>query len=152
MKTLTFTFRLGKAICTNKFHIFNKKLRVRLTIDNSIQLDFATLQCYERYAILTVNEGKHVSFDEIRSLRQLLKEHFGNREFVLISDRTKSHNVDLNIYKSERIRKMKGLAIVSGLTSQKESAIKEQGLFNRSFAFFTTLDDARSWAEDFFYD
>jgi hypothetical protein len=83
-------------------------------------------------------------------LRSKFVEVFKNQEFVLITDRSLYHDIDLRIYKDRRLRNMKGLAIVSQNPVERDRALKEQALFDDSFAFFERLDDAIHWAGAFF--
>lgn len=112
--------------------------------------DFCELYLYDTYAILRVFENEHLDLKKNDWIRTQYKEHFGNKDFVVVADRRFHHTLDLDIYKNGKMKNKKGLAIVSTLEEEMERALVEQKLFPHSFAFFNSLEDARSWAEAFF--
>ncbi|MGB3342310.1 MAG: hypothetical protein WBA61_00225 [Aequorivita sp.] len=114
--------------------------------------DFCELCLYENYAILRVYENQHLDLVKNDWIREKYREHFGNKEFVVVADRRFHHTPDLNIYKDGKMKTKKGLAIVSSMKEERERALVEQKLFPHSFTFFNSLEDACSWAKHFFYD
>ena len=119
-------------------------------MEKKLNSDFCELFLYDTYAILRVFENQHLDLEKNDWIRTKYREHFGNKEFVVIADRNFYHTVDLKIYKNGKMRTKKGMAIVSSLEEEKERALVEQKLFPHSFAFFKSLEDARSWAQCFF--
>lgn len=112
--------------------------------------DFCELYLYDHYALLRVFENQHLDLKKNDWIREKYKEHFGNKDFVVVADRRFHHTIDLNIYKDGKMKTKKGMAIVSSMEEERERALIEQKLFPHSFAFFNSLEDARSWAEHFY--
>lgn len=112
--------------------------------------DFCEIDLYDTDAILCVFEGQHLDLEKNDWIRSRYKEHFGNKEFVVVANRKFDHTIDLNIYKDGKMKTKKGMAIVSTMEKDRERALVEQELFPHSFAFFTSLEDAKSWAKHFF--
>ena len=113
--------------------------------------DFYSMELYPKYVILTINEEIVLNLQRASVIRQKLSETFKNGEFLMISNRKYKHTVTKEIYDKGYLPNMKGLAIVSKSEEEREKAILEQKLYGKSFAFFTELDDAKSWAESYFY-
>lgn len=83
-------------------------------------------------------------------MTKIFKEHYGNKDFVLIANREYDHQVAKEVYKEGQLKIMKCLAIVSCKKSAKENAKIEHKLFDKSFVFFDNLEEAISWAETLF--
>lgn len=112
--------------------------------------DFCELDLYDTYAILCVFEGQHLDLEKNNWIRAKYDEHFGGKEFVVVANRRFHHTIDLNIYKDGKMKNKKGMAIVSTIAEERERALVEQKLFPHSFAFFNSLESAKSWAQHFF--
>lgn len=115
-----------------------------------INTDFCELSIFSKYAIIKVFENVFYDLDKANIIQRKFQEIFNNDPFVLISERSYKHDIDLNVYKIKGLDNMKGLAIVSADPMERERAITEQPLFENSFAFFEKLTDAQNWAEAFF--
>ena len=102
-----------------------------------------------KYAVLEVYENVTLDIKIASDLRHRMKNHFGNNDFVLITNRKHRHEIDLDIYRNRRLKNLKGLAVVSNNQAERERAQLEQTLFEHSFAFFENINDAVSWAESF---
>ena len=113
--------------------------------------DFCELDFFDRYAIMKTFENQIIDLEKVKKLQQLFVDHFKKNDFVLISDRRHQYEIDLSVYKGSNILStLKGFAIVSNTPSERERALKEQTLFDNSFAFFESLEDAVHWANAFF--
>lgn len=112
--------------------------------------DFCELIIINKYAILRIFENVYFDQQKAVIIRELCKEHFRNEPFILIHDRKFKHKMDLDLYKKRELKNIKGMAIVSIDGSERENALKEQPLFDESFAFFEKLEDAQNWANSFF--
>ena len=112
--------------------------------------DFCELFLYDHYALLRVFENQHLDLGKNDWIRDRYKEHFKNQEFVVVADRRFQHTLDMKIYKDGKMKTKKGLAIVSSMEEERKRALTEQELFPHSFAFFSSLEDALSWAKHFF--
>lgn len=119
-------------------------------MEKKLASDFCELFLHENYAILRVFKNQYLDLEKNDWIRKQYKEHFGNREFVVVADRRYHHTLDLDIYKNGKMKTKKGLAIVSSMEEERERALVEQQLFPHSFAFFNSLEDAKSWAKHFF--
>ncbi len=113
--------------------------------------DFCELYLYDTYSLLRVFENQHLDLRKNDWIRENYNQHFGKKEFVVISDRRYRHTIDLDIYKNGKMKNKKGLAIVSTFEEERERALVEQKLFSHSFAFFNNMENARAWAESFFF-
>ena len=112
--------------------------------------EFCELQLFDRYAILKAFENQWIDHSKTNTLIALFENHFRQNEFVLISDRSNVHQIDLNVYKQSKLPTLKGIAVVSAEPKERDRAMQEQSLFDKSFAFFERLDDAVHWANGFF--
>ncbi len=114
------------------------------------EFDFGRIEFYDSYAIGKIKSNRVVDTTVARSVLNALKEHYGKRKMVYISDREFGHSVDLSVYKLIDSRKMVAIAIVS---SNKEEVIntagREQAVYSGSFGVFNTMDSAVSWAQSF---
>ncbi len=114
------------------------------------EFDFGRLEFHEHYAIGKINTNRVVDTQVARTVLNALKDHFGKRRMVYISDREFGHSVDLSVYKLIDPKKMVAIAIVS---ARKEEVInaagQEQAVYGGSFGVFNTLDSAVSWAQSF---
>lgn len=119
-------------------------------MEKRLASEFCELYLYDHYALLRVYENEHLDLKKNDWIRKNYREHFGSREFVVVADRRFHHTLDLEIYKNGKLKNKKGMAIVSSMEEERERALVEQELFPHSFAFFESLEDARSWAEHFF--
>ena len=109
------------------------------------------MELYAKYVILTIYEEVELNLAKASVIRQKLSEAFKDNDFLMISNRKFKHTVTNEVYRKGHLANMKGLAIVSDSEEEREKAINEQKMYNKSFAFFKELDDAKSWAESFFY-
>ncbi len=112
--------------------------------------DFCNLELYDRFVIVTVSKDILFTLDKANIIRKKLSSHFKNRNFVLISNRKNNHIISEDVYKEGLLSNMKGLAIVSSEKTERDRATIEQKLFDKSFVFFETIDEAKSWAEAYF--
>ncbi|PKV50949.1 hypothetical protein ATE84_3018 [Aquimarina sp. MAR_2010_214] len=112
--------------------------------------DFCQIELYDQYAILTINENVDFTINKASILRNKLRQHYEAKDFIMISHRKFEHKVSPDIYKQGLLNNMIGLAIVSSNDKERDKATIEQPLYGKSFAFFNTLEEAKSWAKSFF--
>jgi len=112
--------------------------------------DFCSIELHEKFVIITVHDGIAFTLDKANKIRKILSTHYNGKKFVLISNRQNNHEVSIDIYKQGQLSNMKGLAIVSKQKTERDKAIIEQKLFDKSFAFFENLEEAKSWASSYF--
>ncbi len=108
------------------------------------------LELFENHAILRIFEQQKLSAENGKALQNKFKEHFGNREFILIKDRKFHYELNFEFYKKTLPKNLIGIAIVSKNQNERERAIEEQQHFDQSFAFFEELEDAIAWSNSFF--
>ena len=65
----------------------------------------------------------------------------------MISDRKNSYKVDSAAYKFINPKKIVGIALVSSNEKVKMDAEEKQQLYDGSFGFFTTVEEAVDWAK-----
>jgi len=102
---------------------------------------------HDTYVIVVANEGTFINNDAVSETLQIIFDHYNGKNFTLISHRKNQYTIDIDIYTLRLMKKLRALAIVSNDSVVKEKAIVEQLAFNKSFAFFENLEDARGWAE-----
>ncbi|MEW7291786.1 hypothetical protein [Aquimarina sp. 2304DJ70-9] len=112
--------------------------------------EFCQMQLYDQFVILTLNENVDFNLDKASVIRDKLRKHYKSADFLMISHRKYTIHVAPDIYKQGQLPNMKGLAIVSSNTKERDNAIIEQQLYGKSFTFFNNLEDAKSWAECYF--
>ncbi|GAA0722788.1 hypothetical protein GCM10009430_25530 [Aquimarina litoralis] len=112
--------------------------------------DFCTIELYEKFAIITVNKGITFTLEKANIIRKELRSFYKDKKFVLISNRLNNHEVSIDVYKQGQLSNMKGLAIVSKEKTDRDKALEEQKLFDKSFVFFDCLEEAKSWAISYF--
>ena len=118
-----------------------------------LKFEFGSLELYDNYVIGKIIPGSYINQDAAKKLLQAIKDHYGKRGIVYISQREFSVDLDLSIYKLVDPKRIVGVAIVS---SKKEeivlTASQEQALYAGSFGLFSNLDSAISWAKSFVQD
>ncbi|WP_299439398.1 hypothetical protein [uncultured Aquimarina sp.] len=112
--------------------------------------DFCTIEFYEKFAVITVNKDVILTLNKANSIRKKLRSYYNGQNFIMITNRKNSHEVSTEVYKQGQLSNMKGLAIVSKEKTERDKAIIEQKLFDKSFAFFESLEEAKSWAKSYF--
>ncbi|GAA4274160.1 hypothetical protein U6A24_21970 [Aquimarina gracilis] len=112
--------------------------------------EFCEMQLYDQFVVLTINENIDLTLEKASIIRDKLTKFYKSKDFIMISNRKHKHNVSPQIYKEGQLSNMKGLAIVSTDNEERGKAEIEQSMYGRSFAFFTCLEEAKSWAEGYF--
>lgn len=114
------------------------------------KFDFGELEYHSCYVIGRINPAVRVTTEITKTVLLSIKERFGRKKMVYISDREMGRDIDVTVYKLIDHKKMVGIALVS---SNREvlvlSAGLEQAAYAGSFGVFNTLDSAISWAQSF---
>ncbi|PRP67453.1 thymidylate synthase [Nonlabens agnitus] len=114
------------------------------------KFDFGQIEFYDNYVISTLLPNTTVTTSIAKAILTSIKDHFGNKKMVYISNREFGHEVDLSVYKMVNPKKMVGIAMVS---SQREELVrsvsKEQEVYSGSFGVFNSIESAVSWAKSF---
>jgi predicted HAD superfamily phosphohydrolase YqeG len=104
-------------------------------------------QFYDNYVIAEAKEGVVISNEEIKKNLRIIFDHYNGKNFTIISHRKNNYTVEIDVYATRLMKKVKALAIVSSNSQEREKAILEQLQFDNSFAFFNNLEDAKLWAQ-----
>lgn len=112
--------------------------------------DFCQMEMYDQYVVLTLEEHTEFDLKKATVIRQQLNHYYTQKNFVLINHRKYKQKISIDIYKQGQLNNMKGLAIVSDDDKEREIALVEQQMYGKSFVFFRTLEEAKSWAEGYF--
>ncbi|MGO4912838.1 hypothetical protein [Leeuwenhoekiella sp. W20_SRS_FM14] len=122
-----------------------------MTIDNTRQYSFAKATYYDAYVRIQFDSDlKEVLLEQAQLLLKDIAAYYGSQKIVIISQRGLETNLDPEILKILNLSKVEGLAIVSpDAEERRKILIKEQSLFEGSFAYFETYEAAREWALTF---
>ncbi len=112
--------------------------------------EFCQMELFDQFVVLTVNENVNFTLEKATELRDKLRAHYRSKDFLMISHRKFKHKISKEVYKHGHLPNMKGLAVVSSDNQERDQAIIEQPLYEKSFVFFSCLDEAKSWAEAYF--
>ena len=105
------------------------------------------LQFYDKYVIAIAKEGVVVRSEEIKKNLQIIFDHFKGKPFTVISHRKNNYTLEIDVYTTRLMKKVRAIAIVSMDSHTREKAELEQLQFENSFAFFNNLEDATDWAQ-----
>lgn len=109
------------------------------------QLSSGILECYPRYAVFHFNADFY-GLDEAQEFSEVIDSHYKRRKCVIISNREMVARINPEVYKRGLSRSVIGIAIVSNNKEVQVQATEEQGLFDGSFSYFRTIDEAANWA------
>lgn len=101
------------------------------------------------FAIVQYLNTKTLARETVDEVRNILTEYYMGNDFVLINQRTNKMMVEPTFYKSA-LPNMKAVAVVAEDDELREHLYAEQKNWEKSFAFFNTLEDAKDWAVHFF--
>ncbi|MGJ8666972.1 MAG: thymidylate synthase [Patiriisocius sp.] len=113
---------------------------------NSLKTNNFTIECYDSYLVFTL-KSKEITTDLAKEILGFADNHYKKRPYVFISNRAFSSNVDPNVYKEINTKVLVGIAIVSEDQEVRKETMREQQLFEGSFSFFKTVEDAIDWAK-----
>lgn len=111
---------------------------------NSEEYEF---QFYDNYVITEAKEGVVITSDEIKKNLKIVFDHFKGKNFTIISHRKNEYTLEIDVYTTRLMKKVKAIAIVSSNSHARQKAELEQLQFDNSFAFFENLEDAKEWAQ-----
>lgn len=117
------------------------------------KFEFGKLEYYDNYVISSILPNTNVTTSIAKTIITSVKDYFGNKKIVYISNREFGYDVDVSVYKMVNPKRMVAIAIV---TSKREeiilAAAKEQEAYKGSFGVFNSIDSAVSWAQSFIED
>jgi hypothetical protein len=111
---------------------------------------FSEIELHKHYAILRVFDGIKITVARAQETFAILKEHFKNKPFVLISHRLHTYEVDREVLRTIDAPNMLAWGIVSTKPDGRAQAALEQDHFSKNIAFFSNLDVAKDWTNTFF--
>ncbi|RKS52997.1 hypothetical protein BC962_1242 [Gillisia mitskevichiae] len=112
--------------------------------------EFYKMEFYNSYVIIEGLGQQEIDSSISKRTIETILDHYKGNNFVIISNRTTNYTLMPDAYSPGVFKKIKGIAIVSKYEEVREKAIIEQEKFDSSFAFFSNLEDAKHWAENFF--
>jgi len=104
---------------------------------------------FENYVVAEFNEGVEINYKNFDAVRELIKEHFGNDHFGLISNRINSYSIvitDAPLF--NQCESLKAYATVTySLFAERVFNVENYFLkFNKQN--FNSLTDAKNWVEN----
>ena len=116
-------------------------------MNQDYNLPYCRLQTYDDYTVVTVNEGVHIDFAEIEEIRSVLQQHYGDKPFGLIANRVNRYSTNplavRQFFSNHQV--VAGAIVGSHLMTRLNAEIEKEVIDGAPVAFFTELDDARSW-------
>lgn len=112
--------------------------------------EYYKMEFYNTYVVVEAIGKFEVTAAIAEKTIQVMVDHFKGESFVIVSIRKSGYTLKPDAYSSPIFKKVKGIAIVSKNEEVRKNAIFEQEKFDRSFAFFENLDDAKHWAQNFY--
>ncbi|WP_271783580.1 hypothetical protein [Aquimarina algiphila] len=111
---------------------------------------FYELEFYNSFVIVTIFKDVLLTLNKANIVREEIKSYYKSKDFIMITNRKFRHEVSDEVFRQGQPSNMRGLAIVSKEKTERDIALIQQKLYDKSFAFFTTLEEAKSWAEGYF--
>lgn len=104
------------------------------------------MECYKNCLVFYLDDSG-ISEESAVTIMSYAYKHYKDRPFVFISNRKFASNIDPKAYNAIDPKRMVGLAIVSEEEAVKKEATNEQELFEGSFSYFKTVQEAKDWAD-----
>ncbi|MFL1895986.1 hypothetical protein ACJRPK_09810 [Aquimarina sp. 2-A2] len=112
-----------------------------------IEYSFGSLEFFENYLVYHMNDVKRFTVENSKQLLADIAKHYGRKKYVFISQRNYEIDVEEGAYRLVDPKRMLGFAFVSNNKQTLEEAKKEQGWFDNSYGYFSSVDEAIAWAE-----
>ncbi|MEP0262357.1 hypothetical protein [Dokdonia sp.] len=114
-------------------------------------LEICKISIYENYVINQIKEGIHLEVLHVESLSILINKHIKNRPFIYISNRINSYSFDPLVHDSiNKIENLIALVIITNDKTKQGIVQFEKQFSNKTLMIYEHLDEAISWAKDFF--
>lgn len=104
---------------------------------------------FENYLVTEFNEGVEINYKNFDAVRELIKEHFGNESFGLISNRINSYSIvitDAPLF--NQCQSLKAYATVTYSLLAERVFNVENYFFKFNKQNFNSLSDAKVWVEN----
>ena len=104
---------------------------------------------FKNYLVTEFNEGVEINYNNFEAVRELIRDHFGNESFGLISNRINSYSIvitDAPLF--NQCESLKAYATVTySLFAERVFNVENYFLkFNKQN--FNSLTDAQNWVEN----
>ena len=112
-----------------------------------IDLEFAHIELFENFLIVTVNEGIVFDTPEVEKIVEISKAHFYERPFGYISNRKNDYTVNPTCYKGaeESMPHMVGIATLCYSEGSYKTAIFSEQFFSWPHKAFYTIEECVAW-------
>jgi len=105
----------------------------------------------DNYVINQIKEGVHVEIEQIDLVEKLIKQHLPSSPFIYISDRKYSYSINPMTYKSiSEIENMEAFIVVTHDKTRLALVNFEKQFYDKTLMVFEHLEDAITWAENYF--
>ena len=98
---------------------------------------------FDNYVIVEGFKDANVDYEAAQATLKAIVDHYKGKDFTLISHRVNDYVVNIESYSSKIMKKVRSFAVVSENPEVKRRAIEEQDKYHNSFAFFTSLEQAK---------
>lgn len=121
-------------------------------MEKTLDYPFGKAYCKEKYVFFESCTSGEISCENAQQLLSDIYEHYQGKKFVYISHRKVKYIINLESYRYVNNNQMMGIAVVSQTFDPEKDLIREQAVFDGSFAFFKSLEEAISWVDTFEFD
>ena len=114
----------------------------------TLSYDFCSIDIYENYLIVVMNEGITVKPEHNTVLEKIANNYYSNKRFGYIKHRIHSYSVDPRIYfEKSKINNLVAFAVVSNQKINLMNTELEKKFFDKPFKHFSSLKEAIQWVE-----
>ena len=122
------------------------KLLSNETPVETIKNDEVTVYIYRNIIIVEVEEGVNVSYEKFISISVRVKNHFGTKPWVYISNRINSYSINPNDFKYiNSIPSIKAVAIVQTQNKVNTTEGLESLFCKKPYKVFDNINSAYEW-------
>ena len=112
-----------------------------------LKLSFTELEFYESAVISTIKENLIFGHEHVHQLRKICIDHYGNSDFVYITNRKYNYNVNPVIYLDLiQVGTLKGIAVLSNKIERLQTANFERNFSPVPYELFENREEALTWA------
>ena len=111
---------------------------------------FGHLAFLDTYAVITINDSKHIDFTEINEIGPVLESEYIGKQFGLIANRVNQYSVNpLAINKLFSVNNLVAGAIVSQSSIAQSNAIIENDIVEDApIKYFHEMSSAITWINE----
>ena len=120
------------------------------TINNKIELSFATVEFYKNYLVCSVKPGESIGINRVVELHKMYRAYFGKRRYGYIFDRTTDYTINpISYMECPYYPDVTAFAIVAPNPETKKTVLFEEKFSKKELKMFDTLIEAKQWMEAF---